>query len=369
MLLAVILQTGGMHGPFSELLLILPAGPALALGIGAAALWGGVILLTGVVFWTLAWHGVPIPDHLPVHLHEPYHAAAQATLLIVILAILLGYAWMQIQARERLRRSRSELEQAYQALHESQQRLVVSEKMAALGRVTAGFAHEINSPLGAATGSLALLHASVDEYEALLSTASSHRAVAREMRETLHLADRALSKINRFLRSIRSQVQGGGSGAELHMDMDPAEEIRSVVDFMSHSLKKRGIVVEVMLDDQLVLRGDPARFAPDRAESFQNAADASAAGDTVEVRLYGRDHEVLLEVADKGAGIPQEIRGRIFDYLFITKDVAHGTGLGLSLVHDAVTEHFAGDITFATQEGEGSRFRVRMPTDHRQEAG
>ena len=81
----------------------------------------------------------------------------------------------------------------------------------------------------------------------------------------------------------------------------------------------------------------------------------------VRIRLFRRDAAVVLEVEDRGCGVPEEIRGRIFDYLFTTKDIGQGTGLGLSIVHSLVTTHFGGEIGLSSQVGVGTTFTVTIP--------
>src|SRR5690606_37329296 len=95
---------------------------------------------------------------------------------------------------------------------------------------------------------------------------------------------------------------------------------------------------------------------------ISNAVDAyeGEAGD-VWVRARNEAGSVVLEIDDKGCGIPEAIRPKIFDYLFTTKDVGKGTGLGLSIVHSIVTSHFHGDISVVSEPGVGTRFTVRFP--------
>ena len=93
-----------------------------------------------------------------------------------------------------------------------------------------------------------------------------------------------------------------------------------------------------------------------------NAVDAyDAPGNVVEVRVFSLEGNLVLEVEDRGSGIPEEIRDRIFDHFFTTKDVGKGSGLGLALVHDLVTEYFGGSIELRTAVGSGTCFTVRLP--------
>src|SRR5690606_39385178 len=109
-------------------------------------------------------------------------------------------------------------------------------------------------------------------------------------------------------------------------------------------------------------RGDRGKFAVIVQNLVSNAADAyEGAEGIIVIRFRSGEGSVTLEVEDSGSGIPEEIRPRIFDYLFTTKDVGQGTGLGLSLVHSIVSSTFHGAIDFESTVGTGTAFRVTLP--------
>jgi signal transduction histidine kinase len=257
-----------------------------------------------------------------------------------------------------------QLEQAYRDLQASQQHLLVSEKMAALGRVTAGIAHEINSPLGGIMNSLQLARDLTHEYERSLGdpdvSADDHRQIADELKQTLALAEQAATRVGQFVRNIKAQTR---AQAESHTDtFEVQPEAESTMQLLAHLLRERGVRPVLSLQPWLRVRGDASRFALVLQNLVTNAMDAyEDRGGEVHVRASQRDGRVVVEVQDFGAGIPQEIRSRIFDYLFTTKDVGRGTGLGLSIVHSLVTGHFRGEIHVASEVGVGTTFTVVFP--------
>lgn len=256
-----------------------------------------------------------------------------------------------------------ELEKAYADLHSSQERLLVSEKMAALGRVTAGIAHEINSPLGSILNCLQLATTYAQEYrESAVDpevTPDDHVGIATDLIEALGLAEEATRRVAQFVRTIKGQTR---MDEERVTPFDPAEETDGTLLLLQHELSHGRNSVVADLERGLRVRGDASKFAVIVQNLVSNAVDAYEGGEgVVHVRLRRRENGAVLEVEDAGAGIPEEIRQRIYDYLFTTKDVGRGTGLGLSLVHSIVTSHFRGTIDYRSEVGVGTTFIVTIP--------
>jgi signal transduction histidine kinase len=301
------------------------------------------------------------PPIAPDDVEALAHVAAYAAIAIENSRLFRA----QTEAADALRAQRAELERAYHDLGASQQQLLVSEKMAALGRITAGIAHEINSPLGGILNGLEIVRAYATEYRDSVRdpevTADDHEAIAADMLEALALTETATRRVAQFVRSIKAQTRAGepgGGGARF----DAAAEVQSTLPLLDHHLRQRGITVEAALETGLVVAGDPGKFGLVVQNLVSNAADAyGGAAGSVALRLFRDDLHAVFEVEDGGSGIAEEIRGRVFDYLFTTKEIGRGTGLGLSTVHSIVTSHFRGEIAFRSQIGTGTCFVVRLP--------
>jgi signal transduction histidine kinase len=279
------------------------------------------------------------------------------------LASYAGIALHNAGLHERLESKAAELQRTNAELQASQDQLVVSEKMAALGRVTAGIAHEINSPLGGVLNALQLIRSYAEEYGSSLDDpevgVDDHREIAHDILTALSLAEAGVTKATQFVRSIKAQTR---TGEERRLVFSAAEEVEATTRLLEHELVERGITLINELDPSAELLGDPGRFALVVQNLVSNAADSyEERPGAVHIRLRSEEERVVLEVEDGGSGIPEELRGRVFDYLFTTKEVGRGTGLGLSIVHSVVTTHFLGEVGFTTRPGEGTLFTVHIP--------
>jgi signal transduction histidine kinase len=269
----------------------------------------------------------------------------------------------QTELSQTLRQQAQELEKAYAELGTSQERLLVSEKMAALGRVTAGIAHEINSPLGSILNCLQLATTYTEEYKSSATdpdvTSDDHVGIATDILESLKLAEEATRRVAQFVRTIKGQTR---MEEEISEQFEPADVTESTILMLQHELDSGTVQVEAQIERGILLQGDSNKYAVVVQNLISNAVDAYEGGTgVVRVSIRRDGPNALLEVEDRGAGIPEEIRQRIFDYLFTTKDVGHGTGLGLSLVHSIVTSHFGGKIEYQSEVGSGTTFVVTIP--------
>lgn len=292
---------------------------------------------------------------------------------IAILRAVSAYATIAITSAEvhrqqqevasRLSLQAAELEKAYGELSRSQEQLLVSEKMAALGRVTAGIAHEINSPLAGILNSLRTARSFVEEYRTSVGdpeiTADDHLEIADDILAALSVADRATNKVADFVRTIKGQTRAGDGRKSV---FDPAAEVDSAVSLLRHELNQRRVAVYTDMERGCSVSGDQSKFGLVIQNLLSNALDAfqDEPGE-IWVRVAADESHVRIAVEDNGCGIPEEIRGRIFDYLFTTKDVGKGTGLGLAMVHSVVTSDFRGSVALESEVGAGTTFILSLP--------
>jgi signal transduction histidine kinase len=296
----------------------------------------------------------------------PAESAAVLQQMAAYAAIAISNAQIhrqQVEVATTLRKQAAELEQAYGELNRSQEQLLIAEKMAALGRVTAGIAHEINSPLGGVSNSLMAVKGFIGEYQASIDdpeiTSEDHRAIAEDMLNALGTAEGALTKVAQFVKSIKSQTRAGEGGST---QFDPGAEIDSTIVLLQHELKRRKVAVFTELDRGQQLTGDQGKFGVLIQNLISNAIDAYG-GEPGEVwiRMKADKGNLIIAVQDSGCGIPEDIRSRIFDYLFTTKDVGKGTGLGLAMVHSVVHTNFRGSIDLESEVGVGTTFTITIP--------
>jgi len=259
-----------------------------------------------------------------------------------------------------------EIERAYTALKENQEKLLASEKTASIGRLTASIAHEMNSPVAAVRAALLELEKLITEYRDSVVdsevTPDDHHEIAAEMGHALRLATSAAERAADFVRSIKNQTRDIGKKERIRFDA--VANIREALLLLGHSLRKANCSVRIESSpDSIALVGPPGRLGQVVTNLVTNAIDAMApvGGGTIELSLFKHANEVTLTVTDRGHGIPEEIRERIWDPLFTTKPYGQGTGLGLTIVRDIITGDFGGSVELDPRVDGGASFRVVLP--------
>ncbi len=266
-----------------------------------------------------------------------------------------------------LQKSRDDLDGAYQALRRNQDCLVLSEKMASLGRLTGGIAHEISSPLAAVRAALAEGQTLVKEYRQSVRDpsvgAEDHEAIAAEMASALDLASKGAERAASFVRSIKSQTRDGADREAVRFDLSVA--VQDALQMVGHAAVRSGSRLHFHPSSAPIeIVGHPGRIGQVVTNLVTNAIDANASrgGGNVDIEVAREGDSVTLTVVDDGPGVPEEDKKRIFDPLFSTKPVGSGTGLGLTIVHDIVHGDFRGTVEALRAPGRGAMFKVRLPS-------
>ncbi len=269
---------------------------------------------------------------------------------------------------EAQRERADELERAHAALREHQEKLLLAESMASLGRLTAGMAHEMNTPLAAVRAALGELLLLIDEYRASVDapdvTPQDHRDIATEMLASAKLADSAAQRVAGFVRSIKAETRDLSS--QDHRRFDAVQVIKDALLLLNHAARNANCVIDLQPERQpMELFGSPGRFVQIVTNLVTNAIDASVdkGGGPVTLRLADRDDGLELRVTDCGTGIAPENMARIFEPMYTSKPFGVGTGLGLPIVRDLTTGHFNGTVEVESTLGVGTTFVLRFQ-DH-----
>jgi signal transduction histidine kinase len=251
-------------------------------------------------------------------------------LALVVVTLLAGYL------SERLRITGGQLVRA-------EERAEQAERMAALGQLAAGLAHEIRNPLGSIAGSIQLL--------------KSGKGLSEEDRRLCEIVEREAGRLNDLITDMMDLSR---QRAPTFTSVDAAALVREVVELASKSGRAASDVAVIFSGPEHAwVRADDAQLRQLVWNLVRNAVQASTAGDEVEVsvRIDGQPESVELNVKDQGIGIDEEAKKRLFDAFFTTR--SKGTGVGLAVVKRIADEHGFG-IDVESAQGRGAEFRVHL---------
>jgi two-component system NtrC family sensor kinase len=276
--------------------------------------------------------------------------------------------------------ARSERE-AHEARKRAESQLIQSEKLASLGLLVAGVAHEINNPLAFVIGNMAVLARDVrfvqescdlyrrgdqvlSEHAPQLAAAIAAYDARIDLSHTVAALGSNLSRSAEGLDRIRQIVLDLRDFARLEeaprKAVDVNHGVELTVRLVRGKAEKKGVELGVECTVLPPVTCHGAKINQVILNLLVNAIDACEPGGRVEVRTRSVDDGVVIEVTDDGCGIDAGIRTKIFDPFFTTKPVGQGMGLGLAISHSIVQAH-GGTIEFESSPGGGTRFRVRLP--------
>lgn len=232
--------------------------------------------------------------------------------------------------------------------------LLAAERMASVGTLAAGVAHEINNPLTAVISNLDLIQRALDEL-------SARRLISAELSEQLGDARVAADRVRRIVRDLRMFSRGSDDKREL-VDVEALLEL--TIRLAEHEIRHRARLVRQYSGVPPVL-ADESRLGQVFLNLLVNAAQAIPAGsvdsNTIRVTtVLDAKQRVQIHISDTGPGIPPEIQDRLFTPFSTTKPASEGTGLGLSICQ-RIIRSLGGEISFETAVGRGTEFRVTLP--------
>ncbi|MBV8422556.1 MAG: GAF domain-containing protein, partial [Hyphomicrobiales bacterium] len=300
-----------------------------------------------------------------------------------VLAIENARLFQELMVRgEEARRAHAAAEAALADLRRAQDRLIQSEKMASLGQLTAGIAHEIKNPLNFVNNFAGLSVELLDELKetaapAITGLAEDERA---DVDEIVGMLTGNLEKIAEHGRRadgiVKSMLEHsrGASGERREVDLNAL--VDEALNLAYHGARAQDASFNITLERDLDPDAAPIELAPqEMTRVFLNlfgngfyAATKRACGNggtayraTLQVSTRDLGEAVEVRVRDNGTGIPPEIRDRLFQPFFTTKPTGEGTGLGLSISWDIVTQQHGGSIEVASRPGEFTEFTIRLP--------
>lgn len=276
-----------------------------------------------------------------------------------------------------LRRAYRELDEAHQRLTQTQQQLVVSEKMAALGRLVAGVAHELNNPISFVFANMHALKRYGAAIKGYLTACDTHMRIPEleDLRRKL--------RIDHVLRDITPLVEGTLEGAERVSDIvqdlrrfssnqeEPVEQfdvarlVRTAADWVIKAERIKP-AIEFDIPEVLEIRGRRGAIHQIVVNLTQNAVDVLA-GKTepkITISIEVKQGMLVISVSDNGTGIHADHFDKIFEPFFTTKPIGQGTGLGLYVSYGLALKH-GGNLTAANNDQGGATFTLSVPVDER----
>lgn len=261
--------------------------------------------------------------------------------------LLKEYEQTVIEQSQKLEERNGELERSIHETKGLQETLIQSEKMAAVGQLAAGVAHEINNPLGIILGFAQSLARRVKADD---PSSLPVKSIEREALRCKNLVQNLLT----FSRDNMFQAQ----------EFDLNEALTNALSIIEAKARVESVEVVQEFASLPLLLGDKNQIQQVVINLCNNALDAMPHGGKIAVRTrrHAADGKstIVLEVEDSGSGIPAEIRDKVFNPFFTTKDVGKGTGLGLSLVHEIIQKH-NGRIELKSVVGRGTIFTITFP--------
>lgn len=296
-----------------------------------------------------------------------------------------------LEHEQALQKTITQLQKANNDLEQTQLQLLQSEKMASIGQLAAGIAHEINNPVGFISSNIEILQAYMQHYTKILRIVDNlKRQMAEGDVEKAKLTAAELEKFEKeinfeyIMNDVKPLLEHTGHGIErirkIVMDMkifsrDEGAEtmelvkveeiIDSILSIVQNEIKYKAELTRDYKNTVLV-KCVPRRLGQVFINFLINAAQAIDERGKINIRTYHQDEYVCVDITDTGKGIPPENLKKIFDPFFTTKPVGKGTGLGLSISYEIVKKH-GGQIKVRSKVGEGTTFTIMLPTPKKED--
>ncbi len=239
------------------------------------------------------------------------------------------------------------------ALSRAQREALESERLAAIGKMAAHVTHEIRNPLSSIGLNVELLEEELAEAEPKAGHGEEARGILSAIRREVERLESLSEEYLRMARLPQPRMEAD----------DVAQAVRDVATFSKKEMERAGCTIELVVEGDADGRVPPALFDENQLRQallnlLRNAREAMPDGGVIDVKVGAEGMSVVIRVEDRGAGIPDEIRSRVFDPFFSTK--GEGTGLGLAITRQIVEAH-GGELVCEGRPGGGTSFKIALP--------
>ena len=287
--------------------------------------------------------------------------------LLAGLGVVLLVSFILYRNNRQKQQANLVLEKTLSNLQSTQAQLIQSEKMASLGELTAGIAHEIQNPLNFVNNFSEVSNELINEMNDELNKGDIEEAkiISSDIKQNLlkinHHGQRASSIVKGMLEHSRKST-----GVKEFTDINKLCDEYLRLAFQAQLAKNKDFNYEIITEfgkDLPMINVIPQDIGRVLLNLINNAfyAIRGAKNPNVKIQTQYNNHQLIIKVIDNGDGIPEEIRAKIFQPFFTTKPTGQGTGLGLSLAHDIVSKGHGGTLYVTSKEGLGSEFQIRLP--------
>ncbi|MBF9141436.1 sensor histidine kinase [Hymenobacter properus] len=346
------------------------------LGRRAGLIYFGLGLATVLAFWGAEQLHYRFPNQVPAAKAQFWHLDILVGLMLILLVVTLVFDSINAQALQLVEAQNAQLEQSLANLHAAQAQLVQREKMAFLGELTAGIAHELQNPLNFMKNFAEVSTGLVDDID---GPAVPHEPGARLQGEILAGLKQNLREISqhgqRATAIIKGMLEHSRTGTSQRVPTDLNALVEDSLRLAYQGLRAKDKTFRAELNTILAPALPPVAVVPQdlsrvlinlltnalyAVQQRQRQADSSYRPE-VTVQTSAGPGGVEIRVRDNGTGIPDEARAKIFQPFFTTKPTGEGTGLGLSLSHDIIAQGHGGTLSVESQPGNFTEFLISLP--------